>query len=118
VKRHKNEELLEKALADAHSDLAKEDLKKRQHLMERSFGTGIRYGYKRTRWRGLMRVSIHQYLVAIVQNLNKIMKYGGTGESDNGYKTTLGALINGFLSFYKRFFKAHNLKLNFCLSFY
>ena len=32
-------------------------------------------------------------------------------------KTTLGALINGFLSLYKRFFKAHNLKLEFCLPF-
>ena len=117
VKRHKDEELLEKALADAHSDLAKEDLKTRQHLMERSFGTGTRYGYKRTRWRGLMRVSIQQYLVAIVQNLNKIMKYGDIGESDNGNKTTLGSLINGFLSLYRRFFIAHNLKLRFCRSF-
>ena len=97
--------------------MAKEDLKTRQHLMERSFGTGTRYGYKRTRWRGLMRVSIHQYLVAIVQNLNKIMKYGDTGESDNGNKTTLGALINGFLSIFKPFSNVHNLKLKFYLSF-
>jgi transposase len=117
VKRHKNEELLEKALADAHSDLAKEDLRKRQHLMERSFGTGTRYGYKRTRWRGLMRASIHQYLVAIVQNLNKITKYGDIGESGNGNKTTLGALTNGFLSIFKPFFNVFNLKLKLYFSF-
>ena len=64
-----------------------------------------------------MRVSIHQYLVAIVQNLTKIIKHGDTevfGTSDN---ISLGALINGVLNIFTLFFKAHNLKMKFYSSF-
>ncbi len=77
LKRHPEEKYLQLAKQDAHSIGAKADLKKRQHLMERSFATGIRYGYKRARWRNMWRVSIQQYLIATVQNLQKIFIYGG-----------------------------------------
>ena len=75
VHRDLEEEYLEMGRAESKSDNGISDLKKRQHLMERSYANGKRFGYKRARWRGLWRVSIQQYLVASVQNLLKIMKY-------------------------------------------
>lgn len=67
-----DEKFLERAFKDARSDACFEDLKLRQHLMERSYANGIRYGYKQARWRGLWRVSIQQLLAATVQNLVKM----------------------------------------------
>ena len=65
---------------DAASKEGITDLKKRQHLMERSYAYGKRFGFKRARWRSTWRVSIQQLLVATVQNLLKITKYGDLAE--------------------------------------
>lgn len=73
--RHLHENTLVQALEDTRSDAARRNLKTRQHLMERSYGTGIRFGYKQARWRGLWRVCIQQLLVASVQNLLKMAHY-------------------------------------------
>ena len=67
-----DEKFLELAFKDTRSEVCFEDLKLRQHLMERSYANGIRYGYKQARWRGLWRVSIQQLLAATVQNLVKM----------------------------------------------
>ncbi len=67
-----DEKFLEQAFKDTRSEACFEDLKLRQHLMERSYANGIRYGYKQARWRGLWRVSIQQLLAATVQNLVKM----------------------------------------------
>lgn len=67
-----DEPILEQAFKDTRSEACRQDLKLRQHLMERSYANGIRYGYKHARWRGLWRVSIQQLLVATVQNLVKM----------------------------------------------
>lgn len=69
VKRHLRQEELSRMLARATGPQSKRDLKTRQHLMERSFARGTRYGIKRARWRGLWRVQIQEYLMAAVQNL-------------------------------------------------
>jgi transposase len=53
----------------AQSFSSKKDIKTRQHLMERSFARGVRYGFKRARWRGLWRVQIQEYLTAAIQNI-------------------------------------------------
>jgi len=79
VKKEPDEEYLSAAREDAGSEMAMADLKTRQHLMERSFAIGKRYGYKRARWRGTWRVSIQQLLVAVVQNLKKIARHGIDG---------------------------------------
>jgi hypothetical protein len=44
--------------------------------MERSFARGTRYGFDRARWRGLWRVQIQEYLVATVQNIQVLLRYG------------------------------------------
>jgi len=56
---------------------AKRDIKTRQHLMERSFARGAWYGFDRARWRRLWRVQIQEYLIAAIQNLQVLLKYGG-----------------------------------------
>jgi transposase len=121
LKRHKDEEILEKAKLEANSAESARDLKKRQHLMERSFGTGTRYGFKRARWRGLSRVSIQQYLVSIVQNLLKIAKYGWDDcEENKGVQVIWGEQKgNSYLFVFiftvsrciKRFFSNFSLKV-------
>ncbi len=62
--------------AEAGSAAARRDIKRRQHFMERSFAEGSRYGLKRARWRGLWRVQIQDYLIATVQNLVLLARYG------------------------------------------
>lgn len=52
------------------------DLRRRKTLMEGSFGQAVRYGYKRARYRGLERVSIQDLLIAIVQNVGILCRYG------------------------------------------
>ncbi len=75
LNRVEGEELIEAGREDAGSPAGQADLKKRQHLMERSYANGKRYGYKRARWRSRWRVAIQQLLVATVQNLRVIVRY-------------------------------------------
>lgn len=74
VKRHLRQEELEQMKAISESGLSKRDIRKRQHLMERSYAHGTRYGFDRARWRGLWRVQIQEYLVAAVQNINILVR--------------------------------------------
>lgn len=69
LKRHVREDDLEHMRKQASSAESKKDIKTRQHLMERSFARGTRYGYKRARWRRLWRVQIQEYLTASIQNI-------------------------------------------------
>jgi len=59
----------------ANSQEAKRDIRIRQHLMERSFARGTRYGYKRARWRRLWRVQIQEYLTSTIQNIIIIVRH-------------------------------------------
>jgi len=77
VKRHCRQEDLDVMLEESRSGASKKDIKKRQHLMERSFARGKRYGFDRARWRRLWRVSIQEYLVCAVQNIQVLLKRGG-----------------------------------------
>ena len=77
VKRHCRQEDLDVMLEESRSGASKKDIKKRQHLMERSFARGKRYGYDRARWRRLWRMSIQEYLVCAVQNIQVLLKRGG-----------------------------------------
>jgi len=55
---------------------AKRDIKTRQHLMERSYARGTWYGFDRARWRRLWRVEIQEYLIAAIQNIEVLVRYG------------------------------------------
>jgi hypothetical protein len=60
----------------SRSSQAKRDIKTRQHLMERSFARGTWYGFDRTQWRRLWRVKIQEYLIASIQNIEVLLRYG------------------------------------------
>jgi hypothetical protein len=53
VKRHLRQEELDRMRAISHSARAREDLKLRQHLTERSFARGQRLSMAHMRWRRL-----------------------------------------------------------------
>lgn len=76
IKRHLRQEELECMRALSRSPAARRDLRTRQHLMERSFARGTRYGLGRARWRGRWRVEIQEYLTAAIQNIEALLRYG------------------------------------------
>ena len=57
----------------------------RKHLMNRrkykaegSFADGANnYGFKRARWRGLDKMKVQNLMIAAIQNLGKLLRYGG-----------------------------------------
>jgi len=76
IKRHLRQEELDRMREASRSSGAKRDIKVRQHLMERSFARGTWYGFDRARWRRLWRVQIQEYLVAAIQNIEVLLRYG------------------------------------------
>src|SRR5215472_3597259 len=55
----RDQSLLDRAKREAASTAAAVDLKRRQHLMERSFADATNcYGFKRARWRGRWKQAI------------------------------------------------------------
>jgi transposase len=74
LKRHARQSELDSMLTHTNGREAKRDIKTRQHLSERSFARSTRYGYKRSRWRGLWRVTIHDFLIAAIQNIMVLIK--------------------------------------------
>jgi Transposase DDE domain len=74
IKRHRDQNLLDRARRQANTRRARLDRKRRQHLMERSFADAAnRHGFKRARWRGLVKQSIQDQLIATIQNLRKLI---------------------------------------------
>lgn len=74
LKRHARQDHIDRMLACSENRMAKRDIKKRQHLMERSFAHSTRYGFKRARWRRLWRVQIQEYLTAAIQNIKVLIR--------------------------------------------
>lgn len=74
LRRHVRQDDLDIMLAQKNSAEAKRDIHIRQHLMERSFARGSRYGLKRARWRRLWRVQIQEYLTAALQNIMVLVR--------------------------------------------
>lgn len=81
VIRHEGQEIIDRARTEAHSYASKLDQKKRKHKSEVSFADAANnHGFKRSRWRGLWRQKIQDYLIALCQNL-RILVSIGTGRS-------------------------------------
>jgi transposase len=76
VQRHVRQEELEHMLALTKTYAAKNDLKTRQQLMERSYAGSTRFGFDRARWRGLWKVCIQEYFVSAIQNIETLIRYG------------------------------------------
>jgi hypothetical protein len=88
IKRHLRQEELDRMREASRSAQAKRDIKTRQHLMERSFARGTWYGFDRARWRRLWRVQIQEYLIASIQNMEVLFRYG------EGPKKSLSVKVN------------------------
>ena len=74
IKRHMNQEELDRMRSSANGFAAKKDIATRQHLMERSFGKSTRYHFKRARWRGNWRVYIQELLICTIENIQILIK--------------------------------------------
>jgi hypothetical protein len=82
IKRHVRQDALDLMREIARSEAAKRDIRTRQHLMERSFARGKRYGYDQSRWRGLWRNQIQEYVTAAIQNIEVLIRYAkGPGKA-------------------------------------
>lgn len=99
IKRHHRQKELDQMLRISHSASAKRDLKTRKHLMERSFADAANnHGFKRSRWRGLERVSIQNLIIAAVQNVRILIAKGRkplgvaqeAGEREKGWRYLTG----------------------------
>jgi transposase len=75
IKRHLRQDVLERMRAISRSANARYDIKKRQHLMERSFARGTRYGFDQARWRGLWRMRVQEYLTCAIQNMQVLIAH-------------------------------------------
>jgi hypothetical protein len=75
VQRHVRQDVLDDMVKAAVTHAAKRDLKLRQSLMERSFARSTRFRFDRARWRGLWKVSIQEYLVSAIQNIETLIRY-------------------------------------------
>jgi transposase len=73
--RYVPQKALEYMWARAKTDKAREDMKTRTHLMERSFARATRYGFDKARWRGLLKANIQEYLVAAIQNIQVLIRF-------------------------------------------
>ena len=95
IKRHYNQEAIDIARQQSHSPSAKRDRIRRKWLMEGSFGdAALRHGFKHSRWRGLWRQRIQDYLIATVQNLRKLVHHMHTVPRQIASRQTLyGRLI-------------------------
>jgi transposase len=74
LKRHLRHDELDRALKEAQSSNAARDIRDRKHISECSFARSTRYGYKRSRWRRLWRVTIQDFLIAAIQNIMVLIK--------------------------------------------
>ena len=80
VKRHLRQEELDRMRQMGQSPAARRDIKTRQHLVERSFARGKRFGLKRARWRGLWRMEIQECLICAMQNILVLISRIGSRE--------------------------------------
>ena len=74
---HERQEDIDEMRSEALSKRSKEDLIKRFWFMEGSFADGANmHGLKRMRWRGKWRSEIQVCLIAAIQNIRILIKYG------------------------------------------
>ncbi len=116
IKRHLRQEELNGMRERSGSAWAKRDIKTRQHLMERSFARGTWYGFDRARWRRLWRVQIQQYMIAALQNIEVLLRYGEQPKKSvlakvSQLKGVIGAGIQSISGMIKDFMLAKNNRI-------
>jgi len=75
IKRHLRQEELDTMRRISKSVQSRRDLRTRKHFMERSYADAANnHGFKRSRWRGLDRITIQDLMIAAVQNIRILIK--------------------------------------------
>jgi hypothetical protein len=98
IKRHLRQDELNAMREQSRSAEARQDIKTRQHLMERSFAQSTRYDFDRARWRGLWRMRIQELLVCTIQNIQVLIKQTNKPKKAVAARVkTLGATLAGLL---------------------
>ena len=87
LKRHVRQDELDKVLKEAQSSNASRDIRDRKHISECSFARSTRYGYKRSRWRRLWRVTIQDFLIAAIQNIMVLVRVSNEKISKSNAQT-------------------------------
>jgi hypothetical protein len=55
-------------------------MNRRKYKAEGSFADGANnYGFKHARWRGIDKMKIQNLMIAAIQNLGKLLRYGNNG---------------------------------------
>jgi len=99
LKRHRRQDDLDKMRNAAQTQTSNQDIRTRQHLMERSFARATRYGFKRARWRRLWRVRIQEYLTSAIQNIMVLLSYGKEHGMATGLALPLAKKLSLILHF-------------------
>lgn len=90
LSRHRDQELVDRAVAQGLSAAAYRSRRRRRHLMEGSFAQAAnRHHFKRARWRRLWRQQIQDWLIAACQNIKLLLSASPTRP------TGAGAQLNG-----------------------
>jgi transposase len=114
--RHRRKEDLDKMRSAAQSQIAKRDIRTRQHLMERSFARATRYGFKQARWRRLWRVQIQEYLTSAIQNIMVLLSYGKERGLAKGFSLSFVQKLSSCL--HSLFVSIQNIIYSFCKDFF
>ncbi len=78
----------------------KQLLSRRKYKSEGSFADATNnYGFKRARWRGRNKMQIQNLLIAAIQNLGKLLRYGNSGDKFTTSPTINKALFGPIFRF-------------------
>lgn len=91
--RHRRQDELDRIAADLQTDSARHDLRRRKHLMERSFAHATRFGFKRCRWRRLPNAQTHELLIATVQNIGILIRNARRNPAAHAHSATQPRLL-------------------------
>jgi transposase len=97
VQRHLHKGFIDEAVKIIESRSAKKDLATRKHLMERSFARSTRYSFDRARWRGLWKVTIQEYLITTIQNIQVLIEAARRPVRGIGVKEVTGRTVTRLL---------------------
>ena len=70
-------------------------MSRRQYKAEGSFADGANnYGFKRARWRGTEKMTIQNLMIATIQNLGKLLRYGNSNGQTKAAARKIKATLN------------------------
>lgn len=72
--RYRHQDDFDRIVAALNTEPGRRDLRRRKHLMERSFAFATHFGFKKCRWRYLPNAEIHELIIATAQNIHTLIR--------------------------------------------